>query len=252
MKDIERLKKLILDGEELVSRRATSRMPEFTVWHTNVERYLEKKYGNKSLELRKLRMRPFGPIATVIGAPHDESIECVRDMSATLLELKGYLEEENDGIMQACEQVSSPSDRVFIIHGHDGEIKEAVARLLEKQGIEPIILNEQANQGQTIIEKFERYTDVNAAIALFTNDDIGSAKNSDDKKPRARQNVVFEAGYFMGKLGRNKVILIAEKGIEIPSDLHGVVYTDRGNWQFEVCKELSVMGYTIDLNKLLG
>lgn len=252
MNDIERLKRLISDGEELVSQRATSKMPEFTVWHTNVERFLAKKYGLESLELRKVRMRPFGPTATVIGARHDDSVECVRDMSSTLLELKGYLEEENDGNIQAGEQVITPSGRVFIIHGHDGEIKEAVARLLEKQGIEPIILNEQANQGQTIIEKFEKYADVSAAIALFTNDDIGSAKESDDIKPRARQNVVFEAGYFMGKLGRNRVILIAEKGIEIPSDLQGVVYTDRGNWQLEVCKELNIMGYTIDLNKLLG
>ena len=70
--------------------------------------------------------------------------------------------------------------------------------------------------------------------------------------PRARQNVVFEAGYFMGKLGRDRVVIIAEKGIEIPSDLQGVVYTDRNNWQFDVCKELIAMGYKIDLNKLMG
>ena len=70
--------------------------------------------------------------------------------------------------------------------------------------------------------------------------------------PRARQNVVFEAGYFMGKLGRDRVVIIAEKGIELPSDLQGVVYTDRNNWKYDICKELIAMGYNIDLNKLMG
>lgn len=140
--------------------------------------------------------------------------------------------------------------KVFIVHGHNGEIKEAVARLIEKQGVQAIILHEQANQGATIIEKFERNSDVGCAVCLFTADDLGHAKDDIAENKRARQNVVFETGYFIGKLGRDRVILIADKGVEIPSDLQGVVYTGTDGWQYSVLKELKALGYDIDYNKL--
>lgn len=141
-------------------------------------------------------------------------------------------------------------DKIFIVHGHDGELKQAVARIVEKQGITAIILSEQANQGRTIIEKFEDYSDVDGAICLFTADDIGKAKNDSADNQRARQNVVLETGYFMGKLGRNHIVILADNGIEMPSDLSGVVYTDTDSWQIDLLKELKAMGYTIDFNKL--
>lgn len=140
--------------------------------------------------------------------------------------------------------------KVFIVHGHNGEIKEAVARLIENQGIQAIILHEKANQGSTIIEKFERNSDVGCAVCLFTADDLGHAKTDSKEKTRARQNVVFETGYFIGKLGRDKVILIADKDIEMPSDLQGVVYTNSQDWRFSVLRELKAIGYNIDYNKL--
>ena len=140
--------------------------------------------------------------------------------------------------------------KVFIVHGHDGELKQSVARIIEKQGIEAIILSEQANKGRTIIEKFEDYSDVGGAICLFTADDWGRAKNDATDNTRARQNVVLETGYFMGKLGRDHVVLLADKGIEMPSDLSGVVYTDTGKWEIDLLKELKEMGYAIDFNKL--
>lgn len=140
--------------------------------------------------------------------------------------------------------------RIFIVHGHNSEIKEALARLIENQGLQAIILHEQVNQGKTIIEKFERNSDVGCAICLFTADDIGKANNSNKQQPRARQNVVFEAGYFLGKLGRERVILLADKEVEIPSDLQGVLYIGTGDWRFNVLKELKNLGYSIDYNKL--
>lgn len=124
--------------------------------------------------------------------------------------------------------------------------------MIERQNIEAIILSEQANSGNTIIEKFEKNSDVQAAICLFTEDDI--AKVNDERaeyKKRARQNVVFEAGYFMGKLSRKRVILVANKDVEMPSDLQGVIYTSTNNWNVDVLKELMEMGFDIDMNKLL-
>lgn len=142
-------------------------------------------------------------------------------------------------------------NKVFIVHGHDGELKEAVARLIEKQNIKAVILSEQANRGHTIIEKIEENSDAQAAICLFTGDDMGKANDEEDLKKRARQNVIFEAGYFMGKLSRENVILIADTNVEMPSDLHGVIYTDKNNWKVAVLKELKEMGFNIDPYKLV-
>ena len=141
---------------------------------------------------------------------------------------------------------SSLSNKIFIVHGHDNEMKESVARLISSMGLEPIILSEQPNCGPTIIEKIEKNSDVGAAICLFTADD--ECKNGTN---RARQNVVLETGYFWGKLGRDKMVILADKGVELPSDMQGVVYTDTANWEFSVCKELKQMGYDIDLNRIV-
>lgn len=161
------------------------------------------------------------------------------------------MEEEKDlSVSQNTLPVNHTYTKIFIVHGHDGELKQSAARIIEKQGIEAIILSKQANKGRTIIEKFEDFSDVGGAICLFTADDLGRAKKESSDRPRARQNVVFEAGYFMGKLSRSRVVIIAEHGVELPSDMQGIVYTDKSNWEVDVLKELKAMGYTIDFNKL--
>ena len=85
---------------------------------------------------------------------------------------------------------------------------------------------------------------------LFTNDDVGKANEETDEHFRARQNVVFEAGFFMGKYGREKTILVAQSGIEMPSDLAGVIYTNGNAWKYEVCRELKAIGFDVDINKV--
>ena len=135
------------------------------------------------------------------------------------------------------------------MHGHDEALKEKVARIIEKQNIKTIILCEQTNKGKTIIEKFEEYADVPCAIWLFTKDDIAVDESKPKELLRARQNVVFETGYFMGKIGRDKVIILADSEIDMPSDLSGVLYTNNDNWETKVLKELKEIGYSIDMNK---
>ncbi|WP_369049558.1 TIR domain-containing protein, partial [Tenacibaculum sp. UWU-22] len=131
----------------------------------------------------------------------------------------------------------------FIVHGHNDALKLEVARFLEndlKKGA--IILHEQASQGRTVIEKFENYSDVDFAIALWTNDDLGKVKDGTDLLPRARQNVIFETGFFIGKIGRKNVIILHESGIEIPSDYSGVVYVAiEGNWKDTLRKEINAI-----------
>lgn len=143
---------------------------------------------------------------------------------------------------------------VFIVHGRDDLAKTEVARFIEKLGLKAIILHEQDNGGKTIIEKIEEYTNVGYGIVLYTPCDVGSLENDENLKPRARQNVVFEHGYLIGKLGRNKVSALVKAEVEIPGDLNGLVYTEldkAGGWKLSIAKELTREGYSIDLNKAL-
>ena len=143
------------------------------------------------------------------------------------------------------------TNKVFIVHGHDGEAREAVARFLEKMGLQAIILHEQANQGRTVIEKVEANGDVGFAVVLLTPDDVGCTKGG-EPGPRARQNVLLELGYFIGRLGRAKVCALKRGTLEIPSDFAGVVWENMdssGSWKLALARELKAAGHDIDLNK---
>ena len=143
------------------------------------------------------------------------------------------------------------SNKVFIVHGHDGEARETVARFLEKLGLQAIILHEQANQGRTVIEKVEANSDVGFAVVLLTPDDLGCAKGG-QPEPRARQNVLLELGYFIGRLGRAKVCALKRGDLEIPSDFAGVVWEKMDNgsgWKLALARELKAAGHDVDLNK---
>lgn len=250
MSDYEKLKSIIDEIDVLIGKSVTKFTPEFQAWHTKAERFLAKKYGTESVELVNFNKTKFTP--GVYTDNYQLIAACERGLAATKLTFSNYLSEIQDEVSDAPIIPADFSfDKVFIVHGHDGELKESVARIIEKQGIEAIILSEKANIGRTIIEKFEDYSDVGGAVCLFTADDLGNVNAASEFNPRARQNVVFETGFFMGKLGRGHVIILADKEVEIPSDLAGVVYTDTASWQFELLKELNAMGYAIDANKIL-
>ena len=144
--------------------------------------------------------------------------------------------------------------KVFIVHGHDDAAKEGVARFVEKIGLTPVILHEQANSGRTVIEKFEVFSgDVAFAIVLLTPDDTGSEKGG-SAQPRARQNVIMELGYFMGRLGRTRVCALYKGDVELPSDYQGILYVPMdpaGAWKTRIAQELVHSKITIDLEGLL-
>ena len=253
MTDYEKLKGIIDEIDNLINHQVTSETPGFIAWKNKAERFLIKKYGKGSLEHNQFNDTEFSLQLFLPSTPDSEFVKiCKAGLVSTKLVFKDYLEElDEEPSEQNASITISNMDKIFVVHGHDGELKHAVARIITEQGIKPIILSEQANQGRTIIEKFENYSDVGGAICLFTADDFGRAKKDSTDNTRARQNVVLETGYFMGKLGRDHVVILADNCIEMPSDLSGVVYTDTANWQFDLLKELSAMGYEVDLNKLL-
>ena len=166
---------------------------------------------------------------------------------------RGSEKKTSEGVLHAS---SATIRKVFVVHGHDGGAREAMARFLEKIGLEAIILHEQPDQGFTIIEKFETYAkQVGFAVVLLTPDDLGGAALAPALVARARQNVIFELGYFVGKLGRGRACLLRKGAVEIPSDLYGVIYTDMDaadGWKLKLVKELKAADIPFNQAKVLG
>lgn len=179
-------------------------------------------------------------------------------------EIESYIEEVDiyiKDIKDAIETESITDDidvnmnKIFIVHGHDELALEQVIGFIKDIKLEPIVLKNQANLGNTIIEKIEEYSDVGFAIVLYTPCDIGASINDkDNMKNRARQNVVFEHGYLIGKLGRKNVCALVKGDIEKPNDISGLVYIELDNqkaWRFNIARDMKKLGYDIDLNNLI-
>jgi predicted nucleotide-binding protein len=146
------------------------------------------------------------------------------------------------------------ANKVFVVHGHDEAVLQAVARFLEQLELEAIILREQPDQGRTIIEKFEDYAgQVGFTVVLLTPDDLAGPAIAPGTETRARQNVLFELGYFAGKLGRGRTCLLRKGDVQIPSDLYGVIYTDfdiGDGWKLKLVRELKAARLDFDANKM--
>ncbi|THJ45662.1 nucleotide-binding protein [Burkholderia sp. LS-044] len=242
--------------------------PELTALSTDIKDTLERCFGENTSAYRRfqsaahLQFRPmmFGENYPQRRHYQDGARENIAQ-SIVLLEsaqraLQQDLEDaQHEAAASSDSLVVTPSAlsrRVFVVHGHDGEARETVARYLYALGFEPVILHEQANQGRTVIEKIEAESDVKFAVVLLTPDDVGRSVKEDELKPRARQNVLLELGYFIGKLGRDKVCALKRGTVDIPSDFAGVVWEnmdDGGGWRLALARELKAAGHEVDLNK---
>lgn len=200
-----------------------------------------------------------GSIFRQVGQTNEETLdhrqEGIRRAINTLRSIEErmeYLDEPHE-IVEARPRTPGGT-QVFVVHGHDRELLAQVARLLERLDLDPIILEEQPNQGRTIIEKFEEHSlSVGYAVVLLTPDDLGAAKGTEvpNRPNRARQNVILELGYFMGALGRERVAALSADGVERPSDIHGLLYIPvEGPWEPALAKEMRNAGLPVDLNRL--
>jgi predicted nucleotide-binding protein len=144
--------------------------------------------------------------------------------------------------------------RIFIVHGRDDHMKEAVARYVEQLGLEAIILHEQINKGRTILQKFkDEAAKANFAIILLSPDDVGGL-DSAHLNSRARQNVILEMGFFLGTMPENSVVALVKDHLETPSDFDGVVYVpfdNAGAWKTRLAREIREAGVGFDANKAL-
>lgn len=156
----------------------------------------------------------------------------------------GFLKEAPHPKKNRAHNNTIESEKIFVVHGHDNSFKDETCVFLSEIGFEPIVLHRQPDGGLTVIEKFEKYSNVRYAVVLLSPDDYGFKaeelqKPASDRKGefRARQNVIFELGFFIGSLGRQSVCCLF-KGVELPSDISGLIYKT-------VNKSIEEVGYEI-------
>jgi len=244
--------------------------PSVEALYKKVNSTLQDILGYESIEYLEYSLTDFDSLGQKWGGEH--TVSAIREnyrlwinrAKINLNTLISLLEErigefgilQDAAIMQKTTEPLNNTSRVFVVHGHDDGTKEMVARFLRTLlGIEPIILHEQPNQGLTIIEKFESHAkNTDFAVILFTPDDKGYlANNSDEVKFRARQNVILELGFFMGKLGRQRVCVLNKGNVEVPSDLSGILYhliDDAGAWKLSLAQDMQSCGLSVDLNNI--
>lgn len=268
----ENVNERIQAGDEIYNRQIQTR-PQLEVaqqsyyyWDDYNSELLKQSFNNEHNEYK----RDYDDVNRFYGILHgggqqrnelqefkeklNNKLTNLRQLVAKVDLMKSEVPEKVVAVTSAKGNSSDANNDIFIVHGHSNEVKINVARTLEKLGLNPIILHEQANAGKTIIEKFEEHSNVGFAIILMTDDDLGKAKKDENLNHRARQNVILEMGYFIGKLGRNRVCPLYTNGVELPSDLYGLLYTEidsAENWKIKIAKELKAAGYDIDVNKII-
>lgn len=264
-KAIEKLKCQLKKATELRQRRYDCQ--EFKEWKRDTVVALKKIFkGDNGSHAKEFEKISYSPMMFTLGggdAPfhraHTSGLDSAEaKLKSMIKELEDWGIGEDDPssrIESAATPILSDSRKVFVVHGHDEAAKLALARFIEKLDLTPVILHEKPNEGRTIIEKFEDHVDVGFAVVLMTPDDVGAlAKEKDKLKPRARQNVILELGFFLGKLGRKHVCALYKENVEIPSDYKGVLFIpmDKNNgWQLSLAREIKAAGIEIDLNKAI-
>lgn len=231
---------------------------DFTLWRDKTEVVLRNVLGTANPVYQKFNKNSYTLMVQTASTTNTErSAARKRGVLRAISMLKAAQTEiELVGGTPAPKAGTVPTGtEVFIVHGHSEGRKNAVARFVRNlTGNEPIILHEQASSGKTVIEKFESHAgSAGYAVVLATGDDFGRAASDETEQLRARQNVIFEAGYFFGALGRSKVALLYDKGVERPSDTNGIVHIeldDADGWQRLLAREIEAAGVGVDWSAL--
>lgn len=263
---VPRLERLIEEGQSFTYQTFSEKSghgypeslsPKWFSWTARTRMLVEATFGMDSTVGQMLDL---GLKTHVIGNDRDE-------FNKAKSQIIGALTTALDGIQQGfparspighSEIAAGADGRVFIVHGHDNELKTDLEVFLKNVGLDPIVLHREADQGATLLEKFERHSDVGYAFILLTPDEVaytvdqlslGDSERATEK--RARPNVIFEFGFFVGRLGRSRVCCLYKGDVTLPSDLNGLVYkkvTDSVEGQgYSLIKELRAAGYAINV-----
>jgi len=231
-------------------------------WRKLTVTALASVYGQGTDEVREFQKTGEHLVYVAAGWEHDFEGDFRDDerginVLESLRERLEFANEPSDGGVPALAvaAIAEVDPVIFLVHGSDHGTRAIVARFLEKAGEhDVVILDERASKGRTLIEKFEEHaSEANYAVVLLTPDDVGRAATATDLKPRARQNVVFEFGFFCGSIGRERVAVLLSEGVEQPSDIDGLVYIRldaAGAWQTTLAKELRAAGLDYDASRV--
>ncbi len=251
-------------GKQLLDNRPITSAGQRT-WETVTRDVLSRAFGASSPNVGSV-MNAGSHAFVFFGGGDEQEWEAERaeNMTTRLEIIDGLMEllasnatlEKTGSLVAALETDSraQPGNRIFLVHGHNEEVIHGTARFLERFDLQVTILREQPSSGRTLIEKFIDFSDVSFAVVLLTGDDRGGQSDIpfEDQRPRARQNVILELGFFLGGLGRERVCALYQEGVEIPSDYSGVLFIplDRsGAWHIALARELKAAGLEIDMNK---
>jgi predicted nucleotide-binding protein len=223
----------------------------FTAWETRTLGILESTYSSESPTLQRFIQPPVVEAgANAAWADNQRSARLEKHVR----HLEALLETIPPGAqaVAAGRPGSAMGNRVFLVHGHADSLVNEVARFLEGLKLEVVVLREQPNMSKTIIEKFEDYAEVRFAVVLLYGNDRGglATEPTESYRLRARQNVIFELGYFIGRLGRDRVCALHAPGVELPSDYAGigcVGLDDPGGWRLPLARELMAAALDIDM-----
>ena len=258
-KALERLRKAL--GEIAELKELSTDSPQFKKWRRDTRVAITNTFGSGSDHIKDFEAVRFFSLSTYSSASRDQEVyaQGLRSAAAILEsmidEINEYWEDESHELRSSGSHRNERINikEVFVVHGRDEGAREKVARFLERLDLRPVVLHEQPNEGRTIIEKFEDYAHVGFAVVLLTPDDEGGLRDGKgDFKPRARQNVIIEFGYFVGKLGRERVCALVKGDVERPSDYDGVLYIpldNSGGWEMRLIRELKSAGYDVDANR---
>lgn len=256
VEQIEKGRSLLPEREQIRSDKECNQLSgELGIWQDYCAELLRRRFSTE--EYSKRFSSNAGPIYTssaTLRTRRDGLYES-RDQSLERLEsIKRSLPLIDEPQPRAAVVQGATSGPIFVVHGQNETKTHEVQRFLtEVTGRLVQVLHEQPNRGATLIEKFERHAEQAAfAVVVLTADDIGGSKGTEKLVPRARQNVVFELGFFFGSHGRSRVAVLYEEGIEQPSDIRGLVYIaldDQGAWKVEMARELEAANIKVDFNK---
>ena len=246
--------------------------PRFIQWERDTQIAIKHVFGKESDEIKEFNKIRYYPSAVPLG-PGNQSrrlnlissayqsglSQATATLKSMINQINRYWPDEQPISLPPQTEASNrqiDDKKVFVVHGRDEGTRNTVVRTLEQLDLIPIVLQEQSNEGRTIIEKFEDHAgDVGFAIVLCTPDDEGRLRDEQKSlQPRPRQNVVLEWGFFMGKIGRDRVVALTKGDVEIPSDYSGVIYIpldEHEGGKTRLVRELKSAGFQVDANSLL-
>ena len=249
--DVAEKQKLI---QQQIEEANDGRPANFELWRSRTEIVLRRVIGEMNPQYVKFSALRYSPAMWTSDSPASVFDDSRRSGVKQAIAILQAAEFEIGMTVGTVPQSIEDATEVFIVHGRSNT-KHELARFIEQLlGTKPTILDEQANSGRTVLEKFEDHAGrAKFAVVVATADDIGRAATESNDQPRARQNVVFELGYFFGQLGRSRVAMLYDPGIELPSDIAGLVtipLDQAGAWKAQIAKEASATGLTVNWEAL--